>query len=415
MRFLMLLAIALLPSGTAFSQDDDTAAVQGPVTRIVSSTDFDVSRQEVTLSPKTQIRLIWPDGSSVIERQPVRLFLGEHIAVFQTAHDEGAKRIEIQQPGIHSVDGIATVEAVAPGKDLELRADGYRILIGPETKVKYEKPFATANEVKANAVLKYKGMLQKDGTVLATSATFFENRVSPEMLAARKTWEYDPTTIASESHQSGVSRVVRGTDPTYFPLYADATLQARISRIGERLIPEYQRKLKPEENSWIHFRFYAVDAPKSQEAYYVLPSGIILMPYQATQKLPDDSQLAAVLADAIAGLVEGQPPALPVTNGQIAGTALELAAVGWAGYSIGSMPAARQQHKDAEQRARVSLTLMRDAGFEETAAPTAWWALSRNESMPLTELQPPPAAAYLYERIAEHQAAEAGQMAGKRR
>jgi hypothetical protein len=417
MRYLSLLGLGLLAPGIAVSQGDKPA-LEGPVTRFTSPSDFSVSHQRMNIRPDTQFRLLWPDRSSVVAKQPVKLFIGEHVALYPTEHGDSAARVDILQPDMHAVDGLATVEAVLPGKDLEVRADGYRIHIRPETYVKYEKPFTAASDIKPNAVLKYKGMLQEDGTVFATTATFSGNNVSTEVLDTRKAWDEAPSAVPVKGHQSGASRAFRGTDTRYFALHKDAAMQARISAIGEKLVPEYQRKMKPDDSAWIHFRFYVVDAPKSKEAYYPLPSGIILMPYQVIQKLPDDSQLAAVLADAVACLIEAQPIALPQTNGQMAGhtavKAAEVGAIGVVGVALVGVPAQIQARKDAEQRARVSLSLVRNAGFDETAAPTAWGALPRDESRPRDEVMPP-MVAYLYKQIAEHQAAEAVGLVGKRR
>ena len=403
----------------AFAQiADPDATVEGPVTRLVSISDFDVGLYNVALLPTAQVLLYWPDGSHVLAKDPVRLFLGERVAVYQS-DAKGANKIEIFQPAVHAVDGTATVEAVLPGTEMEVRADGYQIRIGAKTKVKYEKPFAAASDVKPNAVLTYKGMLQKDGTVLASAAAFFDSEVTPDMLKARKEFEYDPSAVSAESHQSGVSRNMRGTDARFFPLHGDAAMQARISASGAKLIPEYQRNLKPDDPARISFRFFVVDAPKDSEASYPLPSGIVLVPYQVVQKLADDSQLAAILADAVARLIEVQPIALPLSNGQITKsvvkTTAEMTAIGAIGTSIVNASAEDRVRKGAEQRARVSLSLMRDAGFDPTAAPKAWTALARDEASPIAMIQLPPMAKYLYGRIAEVEAAEAGSLVGKKR
>ena len=419
MRFLPLVGFVVFAHGMTFAQvADSDATVDGPVTRFVSIRDFDVSLYSVAPLPTAQIRLYWPDGSHVMAKDPVRLFLGEHVAIYQTG-GEGANKVEVFQPAVHAVDGIATVEAVLPGAEMEVRADGYQIRIDAKTKVKYEKPFAAASDVTPNAVLKYKGMLQKDGTVLASTATFFENEVTPDMLKARKEFEYDPSAVFADSHQSGPSRNMRGTDARLFPLHGDAAMQARVSAIGAKLLPEYQRNLKPDDPARINFRFFVVDGPKGSEASYALPSGIVLVPSQMVQKLGDDSQLAAVLADAIASLIEVQPLALPLSNGDITKSAVKnaaaMVAIGVIGTSILNASAEDRVQKDAEQRARVSLSLMRDAGFDPTVAPQAWSAFARDEAHPVGVIELPPMAKYLYGRIAEVEAVEAGVLVGKKR
>jgi hypothetical protein len=85
-------------------------------------------------------------------------------------------------------------------------------------------------------------------------------------------------------------------------------MQPRVDRIGNSLIPDFQRSLPDTDPRKIHFRFQLVDGKKWKDALS-LASGVILVPRQIVERLPEDPQLAAVLADNIAEVIEKQPTA----------------------------------------------------------------------------------------------------------
>jgi len=86
-------------------------------------------------------------------------------------------------------------------------------------------------------------------------------------------------------------------------------MQARVEEIGNSLVPDYQARIARQRSRQIHFR-QVVDNKHfcgllACEAY-AMPGGIIQVPHQIVERMQNDSQLAAVLADAIACILERQ-------------------------------------------------------------------------------------------------------------
>src|ERR1019366_6260760 len=116
-----------------------------------------------------------------------------------------------------------------------------------------------------------------------------------------------------------------------------------------------------------------------------LPNGINLIPYQVVDRLPNDAQLATLLADKIACLLEKQPVALPLTDADLGLEAAEITtgilvpgaglAMDVYGLSAG-ISANKQIRLNEQQRERVTLDLLHDAGYDITQAPLAWWLMA---------------------------------------
>jgi hypothetical protein len=174
--------------------------------------------------------------------------------------------------------------------------------------------------------------------------------------------------------------------------------------VGGKVIPAYQKTLPETDRTRINFRFYVVDAPNLRVPW-PLPSGIILVPVESMERMQNDSQLAALLADRVACLIEQQPVPLPATNGQIAwnigldtGIALvPFAALAYEPYAIhGLVSAIEQAHLNERQRERVGLSLMHDAGFDLLEAPKAEWIMRQKKPRDLADTTPPESALYMY-------------------
>jgi predicted Zn-dependent protease len=161
-------------------------------------------------------------------------------------------------------------------------------------------------------------------------------------------------------------------------LPADQPLQQRVHRIGMALVPAYQLALAEDDPSKIHFRFFAFDNDKWHGAVHLL-DGAVLVPKQVMERLKSDDQLAAVLADGVAYNLQRQAAKQVKMNraawgAEIAGDiadalvpGLGIALVTTSGAAGGKAEIAMQ-----EERLRIALALMRDAGYDPWQAPEAW-------------------------------------------
>lgn len=153
-------------------------------------------------------------------------------------------------------------------------------------------------------------------------------------------------------------------------LSTDTALQARVWRVGMRVVPEYQKKLAADDAARIRFRFYAVDDPKTRSEF-ACTLGLILIPELVVKRFTTDDQLAAVLADGIAADLQWQQfwhgPEKYVWLGE---NAAELAAnfatpSGFLGVEGGELLVNRELMKHLEeQRGRMALGMLADAGYD---------------------------------------------------
>ncbi len=145
-----------------------------------------------------------------------------------------------------------------------------------------------------------------------------------------------------------------------------------------------------------------------------LTSGIILIPFASIERLPQDTddQLTAVLADAIAVILEKQKFLNKDKHATLTTASLVSSAVGLTPIGLLALPlslsgqlasGAADTHlytREIQQSGRVSLWLLHDAGYDLTQAPLAWWQLSSIKQKPLAQIALPPRTLNLYDQLA---------------
>ena len=407
-RVLALLLLISSASNVLCQQQDQAPAIEnGCVTRTVSLADFDVNGFHVVAGKKTTF---WINYSGGLRHQATTdPYLGQSVTIYGELNEKkrevSATNVVFHPLNTTTLSGFALVEHVLsptlPGK-LLLRADGYVILINPETKTSFQKPLGAINDITTGIWIKYHGKPQSDGIVLADTAGFVENSVVDKEAKLLDKTDYDPASVDLDSKQSTASKLFLGRNPKKIPPYKDAALQARVDRIGTSLIPPYQKKMPESDLSKVIFRFQLIDDPKMKDAL-ALPSGVILIPFQIVNSLKDDSQLATVLADNLACTLEKQtyrakPGQTKMTVAQIASAAGGITLFGPA--TIASSVVAASDKRNAEdQSGRVSLGLLHDAGYDINQAPIAWWLLAAKSKQDIQETSLPPRAANLYKSI----------------
>ena len=385
----------------AVSQQQESSAIDGYVTRVASNSDFDVNGLHVFCNRVEYL----PPGSVRSATSPPMVcpaqmpFLGEAMAIYGAEDSQGhsvyATRIEIQPSHSGEISGAAVIDAEptqdAPGAQtsgLIVRADGYRIRITSKTKVELNPLLQSLADVKAGDWIKYKGRPDAAGVLIADFVHIGPNAIGNDEEKLRADNEYDPSTVPADARQNYLKDVVRlGLDPKRFPPFKDAAMQARIEKIGSDLVPAYQRALAGSDPAKIDFRFQLIDTKLLRDAL-TLPNGIILVPHQVVERLQNDSQLATVLADGMARALERQQYR---TQGE--------RKVAWLVGGMSSEMAIRTEEK--EQSGRVSLALLHDAGYDIDQAPVAWWLLDPISQRPLTDIEISDRDIYLYSILGE--------------
>jgi len=410
--FLLLCSIFAVCAALPYAQEGPV--LTGYVTRVASSSDFDINRFRIVCNGKAGDDSQPPRDKTI----PVAKCPGEaphigdtfaiHYRVRDTAmHSIYATRIDKQRsssPGAVSgsavIDAMPIEEAVgAKLTDLTVRADGYRIRITAKTKIDWAPPLQSLADVKTGDWIKYKGKINAAGMLIATSVQIGPNAIRDDETRRRNKKEYDPSAIPANAKQNYLKDAVAGGfDPKRFPPFKDDVLQARIEKIGNSLVPAYQRALPASDPARIDFRFQLIDT-KLFGNTFTLPNGIILVPHETAEKTENDSQLAAVLADGIAGVLERQEYRLDWKIKLAYASALTTPILPLGG--IGDNVAMEIQKRAMEQRIRVSLGLLQDAGYDISQAPMVWWLLATGKPDEASGTEVPERAAYLYRILAE--------------
>jgi hypothetical protein len=430
----LTLIFCLLAVCSAVFQGQDDPVLTGYVTRAASGSDFDVNGIRILCSGVNRGAIVTASGirQSAAGCQGSAPYIGERLAVYSAQSSiqfEGgpntervdsinATRIEYQPMRHYEISSSAVIDVIpgqplgsAPAADFLVRADGYRIRITGKTKIEWKPPLRSLADVKAGDWIKYKGKLDAAGVLVAASVEIGPNTISNGEDKLRKKGEYDPSAVTPGTKQNFLEAgfkggcggsYIEGCDPKKFPPFDNAEMQARIEKIGDSLIPAYQRALPADDPARIDFRFQLIDT-KLLRSTFTLSSGIILVPHQVVERLQNDSQLAAVLADGIARALEKQQYR---TEGKIRAADASTFAAAFVPYAglgafTGFEVASDIEEKVMEQRDRVSLVLLHDAGYDIDQAPIAWWLLDPGKPAPLAKIDIPDRAVYLYRILGE--------------
>lgn len=393
-------------ASTAFAQDVSDPGYTGYVTRVASSSDFDVNGWHIVCGAKTLTAPAPGQAFTYGCPQPAP-YLGLPIEVFGTWKRKQrtivADHLIFKRPSPKEFSSYGIVEAVLSRspQSTQVRADGYTILITQDTHLKFGAPLQRLSDVRTGIWLDYKGVQGPDGVVRASTAWFTPDRSSPSAESERKRTNYDPSQVTTPANHTAEAFI--GVNAKKIPAWPDAAMEARVSAIGQRLIPAYERALPASDPSRIDFRFQVTAGDPFLGGALALPSGIILIPHPIVERVQNDAQLAAVLADAIAIEIEAQDARMLIGIRPTKKRLTEDVAVGSI-LTIG-VPATLLANGASgahafwgleEQSGRVSLDLMHEAGYDITQAPVAWWLLASRNPKPIAEINIPGHAAYLY-------------------
>jgi hypothetical protein len=409
-RWSLVLTFVLLVVIPCLSQESDTRTVSGYVTRVATPSEFDVNGIHVLVNDKTRVSETAAKGMRPYVGQPVQVHGKFHHATYTM----DAAKLVWPPPSPRVVAASGIVDAILPlvpgassANDHLLRADGYPVLVSAKTATTFSPPLAAASAFRANIWITFHGRQRPDGVVVADTAILSQNTIGPGEDKLRSKREYDPSAVDPGAKQSGLSKAFRGIDVKRIPPYKDDAMQTRVSAIGAKLVPQYQRDLPATDATKINFRFQVVDQKKWRDAL-ILPNGIMLVPHQVVERMRNDSQLAAVLADNIALALEKQslrvqPAAREMTAAQLAGDVggVFVPGLGLATLAVNTGASVKILRRLQDQGGRVSLALLHDAGYDINEAPVAWWLLAPEEPTDIHDVPMPRRVAYLYKTLGE--------------
>lgn len=424
-RALLLVCFSLALTAAHPQEQWEEPALIGYVTRVASNTDFDVNGYRVLCSPRTMSSVKNPAGKELGNEGCPALapYVGEPMTINGSLERKKrtvvARRIVGHPAPPSDVSGEAVIDALPPRSEAQaaaaaaagtllIRADGYRILLTGATEIAWSGQVQALGDVRPGDWIQYWGRLDNFGLLVATNARIARDSISVREEKLRTKSEYDPAAVPADAKQNETEKLLFGQyNARNFPPYKNPAMQARVDAIGNKLIPAYQRALPDSDPAKIHFRFQLVNAKQLRDAW-ALPSGIILVPRQVVDRMENDSQLAAVLADSIARTLEKEQyrdqraeraAKISSFDNLTAFAFVALPPAEAASWIVGRGALKHLAVKELEQSSRESLALLHDAGYDIDQAPVAWWLLLQPKPLVRPSLQAHPA--YLYRILGE--------------
>jgi len=412
---LSALILCLFPITLTAQSAASAQVASGFITSVEPDGRFTVEGWPVHLEPHATF-FVNPNPGTATSSSIFQPFVGEFVEVYGSRSTGKsvprsilATRLVQVMPDLDGVHGTAIIDFVplenplAP--DHVVRADGRFLRIPTTAKVKFEDGVAADSAFATNMWIAYKGIQQNDGTILVETATIRKNTVKEYEEQLHQKSEYDPGAVSPDEKQGTVNKLLHGIDVKKLHPHPDEILQARINKIGDRLVPAYQRALATDDPTRFSFRFQVVDLEGYHEPL-ALTNGIILVPFLGLDRLKSDSDLAAPLAIAMAFALEKEQVRGRATKNTLKGAAAAgyasdvlLFPVGIVGGIAAGMAQKHINDLQSEQAGRVALCLMHDAGYDIRQAPIALWLLDPNDPQPIEKARMPKRAADLYKTL----------------
>jgi len=297
-----------------------------------------------------------------------------------------AEEISLRDDRDKKLSGIGAIDKVLEaGPQPTFRADGYLIRVTPSTSISFNEEIKSTADIPPDTWLRYEGKRDRTGVLLASRIAFLHAKPSSHSSAG-------PASPSPSGPAKGEDEAIH-----YTPI-KDAALQQRIQRIGVSVVPAYQKELPDDSPSKIHFRFVATD----NEKYHwenCTSDGLILIPKLVVDRLTRDDQLAAVLADGVAFNLQHQAARVYSEGHLLEGiqdSGYFFLPVGLAAVVESRMVERRMLYSMEEQRGRVALALMSDAGYDPWQSPEAWRLLApKHLPVDVNSLQYPENSGYL--------------------
>ncbi len=423
-RLLAVLALAIL-SASLVAQTP--YPIEGYISRIQPPNSYEVGGRLFLLARDTSFGWMGTDSAGSPNPQRGDLRVGAYVQV--EGRDLGlskpilAATVLIRDNWNRKLTGTGVItRVVSPGPNAVFEADGYLVRVGPGTQMKFDGDLDSLADISTNTWLHFSGKGGRDGVVEAAKAEFIPAK--PTKFKAAK--DFEVATVQARpagTRDADQTSKEKGTPALtddgaalkqdeelkiglghWHTLPADQPLQQRVHRIGMALVPVYQREMAEDNPSKIHFRFFAVDNKRWRGAVCLL-DGAVLVSTQTIERLNNDDQLAAVVADGVACNLQRQAARSVVAMRKDMGitVALDVAeafvpGVGLAALLVPGGFTGKEQEVMEAERLRMGLALMHDAGFDPWQAPEAWrLALPRKLPADLTKLTYPDTSCFQLE------------------
>ena len=406
--FVALLLIAgLVCCCTICAQEPMIPTLRGNITAVDPAGGFDVASYHVITSANTEFYVLQgPKKDPAMLRGEIQV--GTYVQVIgdKDRHDRTviAHQVKVRSQD-RTVSGSGVIDRmIAPGSQPVFRADGYVIRMAAGTDVRFSTGLSTIEDVAPGTWVRYEGRPNSSGELVAARLAFARPKLhgskgDPASLAQVTT--FPPGSIIDFDGSFNTNRAKKKPEDTpggqcgWYPVLDVPAAQEHVRQIGLSLIPKYQRELPDDSPEKIPFRFYVVEE-KELRSDLSCHEGLVLIPGDVINRIQGQDQLAAVIADGVAASLQRQNARIGVELGLA--DAAEVVFFGGALGVAGAVVKHEIMRKLEDQRGRVALGLMADAGYDPWQAPEAWRRLDPKQlPKDLSRLKYPDTAGHMLE------------------
>lgn len=236
-------------------------------------------------------------------------------------------------------------------------------------------PLTSLADIGPGVVMTYEGKEQPDGTVLTSKVTFVKNE---QEKGERDLWKKLKIKEKPSNFLEGKPGELKVGNAKYKVL-PNQEVQDYANRIGQSLIPAYQRNLPEGDPNKIPFKFVVIMQKGFNASAY--PNGVIIIHDDVFKIIENEAQFAAILGHEIAHATQ-EHTYRQLQHNKKRRKALAIAALFAAGmgyYSISNVldmvnaAMINGYSRTMENQAdRVGLQYMTDAGYDPRESPRVW-------------------------------------------
>ncbi len=420
--FILLLTFGVLGGGKQQAHalkagEMEAPVLRGYITAVHLPDGFDMNDCHVVLSTQTSVGYIGDKSTVNVTPLRQRLGLGAYVQVvgdYDALHKTAKARIiylRNEQKMARTGTGLI-LSVVSTGPEPVFRADGYLIRIKSKSKVLSDSFVALAkSNVTANTTLHYKGKIGADGVLEASKANFSQIEYIPGEISNSQNSKASDSAAHSNGGVLRDSASAEDKAHSWRAIPADDSLQKRATRIGTSLVPGHLREQAGIGRTKIDYRFIVIDDEKMRGGYAISNKHVILVSKQAIERQENDSQMAAILAEGLAQTLQYHKvetgPAVSVALGSaLSGILVFTSPLTLIGLATEAVPSWNEgvnirDNPIEDERDRIAVGLMADAGYDPSQAPEAWRLLVHQHSdKNLQSLPYPLRSGYLFNVIA---------------
>ncbi len=409
LRGVLVLAVCLAGWGAAEAQYPVTVTIKGEITA-VEPDGFELGGHHVTIEPDTEFVSFYHTRKNASQlRQDMEVGMWAEVVGTKdhSLPEVIASKITLRDDDGRKISGAGVIiRVIATGPDTIVLADGYTLHIEAGASLKFKGDVTKLDDLKPGDWIRYDGSLNTADEIVLKSASFgrFKHRIRIPDPKEDQVAVFPPGSFIDFDGSFGSDRGTRKMEDAggcgWNPVVEDGAMQAHVRKVGRSLIPDYQRDLEFDDPAKIPFRFYVI-VEKDIRSDLACHRGLVTIPLEVVERLQNDDQLAAVLADGIAAHIQ-IPPEREFSELGLLSVA-EIATRSIPAVNLGTSAAQIVIAKDSmnkmdDDRGRVALGLMADAGYDPWQAPEAWRLLAPRE-LPanLAKLKDPARSGYLKE------------------